>query len=76
MAREKKALDREQVFFFSETVNANLTLPEAISGVATDYLTFDGSGHRRLVGMFASTQAPAAGFPAFASTTDPSPPPP
>lgn len=63
MANELKALDREQILYFNDTVASGLTLPEALGGLSTQYPIFDGGGNRRLVGIFASSQAPAAGFP-------------
>lgn len=63
MANEQKALDREQIFFFNASVTNALTLPEALGGTSSQYPIYDASGHRRLVGMFASSQTPAAGYP-------------
>jgi hypothetical protein len=63
VANEQKALDREQIFYFNDSVTNALTLPEALGGTSSQYPIYDASGHRRLVGMFASSQTPAAGYP-------------
>ena len=72
MARELKALDRQSVFYFNAALTSGQTIAEALGGTATDYPIFDASGHRRLVGMISSSQAPASGYPRIRFYDNPS----
>lgn len=63
MALETKRLDRQQVFYLNQTVAIGATLPTTLGGTSGLYPIYDGSGHRRVVGLFSSAQVPAAGFP-------------
>lgn len=72
MANESRRLDRAQVFFWAtSSVTAGQTLPQALGGTSTFYPIYDGSGHRRLYGLFSSDNAPAAGFPRVRFYDDP-----